>query len=45
VARSGANIFIQLLMQALMHGVIMKDLINKKMTFGADGVLFFKALN
>jgi len=44
VARSGANNFTKVLMQALMHeGVLMKDLIDKKlMTFG---VLFFKALN
>jgi len=34
-------------MQALMHeGGLMKYLIGKKlMTFGVDGVLFFKALN
>jgi hypothetical protein len=33
-------------MQALVHeGILMKDLISKKMTFGVDGVLFFKALS
>jgi hypothetical protein len=37
----------QVFMQALMHeGILMKDLIGKKkMTFGVDGVLFFKALS
>jgi hypothetical protein len=47
VAILGANNFTQILMQALMHeGILMKDFIGKKlMTFGADGVLFFKALS
>jgi hypothetical protein len=47
VARSSANNFTQVLMQALMHeGILRKNLIGKKlMTFGANGVLFFKALS
>jgi hypothetical protein len=47
VARSGADNFTQILMQALMHeGGLMKYLIGKKlMTFGAMEFLFFKALS
>jgi hypothetical protein len=46
VARLGVNNLSQVLMQALMNeGILMKDLIDKKlMTFGANGVSFFKAL-
>jgi hypothetical protein len=43
---SNANNLTQVFMQALMHeGGLMKDLIGEKlMTFGANGVFFFKAL-
>jgi hypothetical protein len=46
VARLGVNNLSQVLMQALMNeGILMKDLIDKKlMTFGTNGVSFFKAL-
>jgi hypothetical protein len=47
VERLGVNNFTQVLMQALMHErILRKDVISKKlMTFGANVVLFFKALN
>jgi hypothetical protein len=43
---SNANNLTQVFMQALMHeGGLMKDLIGEKlMTFGVNGVFFFKAL-